>query len=110
MCVKWALTQQNLSLGFPTKGDSNQSPKLPRLARILKFRLIIMIISSNNKGTDQSAGTCRLVCAFVVGKPPKTGFLASRRKLCCISVEVKCVLILPKEVSSITILSKCHFV
>ena len=27
----------NLSLGFPTKGDSNHSPQLQRLARKLKF-------------------------------------------------------------------------
>ena len=34
----WALTQQNISSGFPTEGDSNQSPQLPRQARKLKFR------------------------------------------------------------------------
>ena len=33
---------------------------------------------ANNKGTDQTAWTSRLVCACVVRKPPKTGFLASR--------------------------------
>ena len=33
----WASTQQNLSSGFPTDLDSNQSPQLQRLARILKF-------------------------------------------------------------------------
>ena len=32
----------------------------------------------NNKGADQSARMRRLVCAFVVRIPPKTGFLASR--------------------------------
>ena len=30
---------KNLSSGFPTKRDSNQSPELLRLARKLKFRL-----------------------------------------------------------------------
>ena len=35
----WASTRQNLSLGFPTKRDSNQSPQLQRLARKSKFRL-----------------------------------------------------------------------
>ena len=30
------------------------------------------------KGADQSAQMRRLVCAFVVRKPPKTDFLASR--------------------------------
>ena len=33
----WALRRQNLSSGFPTKGDSNLSPHLQKLARILKF-------------------------------------------------------------------------
>ena len=35
----WASSRQNLSSGFTTKGDSNQSPHLQRLARKLKFRL-----------------------------------------------------------------------
>ena len=35
----WASLRQNLSLGFPSKRDSNQSPQLQRLAGILKFRL-----------------------------------------------------------------------
>ena len=34
----WASTRQELSSGFPTKRDSNQSPQLQRLARKLKFR------------------------------------------------------------------------
>ena len=29
----WALSRENLSSGFPTKWDSNQSPQLKRLAR-----------------------------------------------------------------------------
>ena len=33
---------------------------------------------ANNKGADQSKQMRRLVCTFVVRKPPKTGFLASR--------------------------------
>ena len=32
----------------------------------------------NKKGADQTAQLRRLVCAFIVRKPPKTGFLASR--------------------------------
>ena len=32
----------------------------------------------NNKGTDQSAQMRRLACAYVVRKPPKTGFVATR--------------------------------
>ena len=31
-----------------------------------------------NKGADQTARMCRLVCACVVRKPLKSGFLASR--------------------------------
>ena len=34
--------------------------------------------NANNKGADQAARMRRLVCAFVVRKVPKTGFLASR--------------------------------
>ena len=33
----WASPRQNLSSGFPSKLGSNQSPKLQRLARKLKF-------------------------------------------------------------------------
>ena len=33
---------------------------------------------ANNKGADQTLWMRRLVCACVVPKPPKTGFLASR--------------------------------
>ena len=34
----WAATRENLSSGFTTKQDSNQSPQLQRLSRKLKFR------------------------------------------------------------------------
>ena len=39
-----------------------------------------MILSSKRikKGADQTSRMRRLVCTFVVLKPPKTGFLASR--------------------------------
>ena len=33
----WAVMHQNLSLGFPTKRDSNLSSQLQRIARQLKF-------------------------------------------------------------------------
>ena len=39
---------------------------------------------TNNKGADQSARMCRLVCALVARKPPKTGFLTSRPRFCVI--------------------------
>ena len=32
----------------------------------------------NNKGAEQTGLMRRLVCAFIVPKPPKTGFLATR--------------------------------
>ena len=35
----WAGMRENLSSGFPSKRDSNQSPELQRLARKLKFCL-----------------------------------------------------------------------
>ena len=46
----------------------------------------------NNKGADQTARMRRLVCAFVVHKPPKTGFLASRpkKKVKCLFKLTKC--------------------
>ena len=34
--------------------------------------------TANNKGADQTARMHRLVLAFVVCKPPKTGFLVTR--------------------------------
>ena len=41
-------------------------------------RLHILSKKHNNKGADQTARMRRLVCACVVRKPPKTGFLVSR--------------------------------
>ena len=35
----WASSRENLSSGFPTKRDINQSPQLQKLARKLKFCL-----------------------------------------------------------------------
>ena len=42
---------------------------------------MILYKKTNYKGADQTARMCRLVCACVVHKPPKTGFLTSRPKL-----------------------------
>ena len=68
--------------GVSTKSVSNQSPQLKRLAWKLKFHLQQVYIwyfpKSKKKGADQTARMRRLVCACVVHKPPKTGFLASR--------------------------------
>ena len=38
--INWASTRQNLSSGFLTKRDSNQSPQLQRLARNFKISLV----------------------------------------------------------------------
>ena len=77
--ISWASTRQNLSSGFPTKRDSNQSPHLQRLPRRSKLRVASLENPANDKCADQSARSMRmLVCAFVVRKPPKIGFLASR--------------------------------
>ena len=37
--IIWAASRQNLSSRFPIERDSNQSPRLQRLARILKICL-----------------------------------------------------------------------
>ena len=37
----------------------------------------MLLSKKNNKGADQTARMRRLVCAFVVRKPPKTSFLAA---------------------------------
>ena len=57
--------------GVSSKRDSNQFPQL-EMFRDDAFQ------NAKNKGADQSASMRRLVCAFVVRKPPKTGFLALR--------------------------------
>ena len=82
LSIIWASSRQNWSLGFPTKRDSNQSPHLQRPARKFnfacwKFRYGTFPISKT-EGADQTAWMHRLVCAFVVCKASKTGFLASR--------------------------------
>ena len=72
MYVIRASMQENLSLAFPKKWDSNQLLQLQRLAIIVKVCLLQVLIwyypKTNNRGADQSAW-CRLVCAFVVLKP-----------------------------------------
>ena len=45
----------------------------------------------NNKSADQTARMRRLVCAFVVRKPPKTGFLATRPSCFCFHYDVICL-------------------
>ena len=74
MPFKMGLKQQNLPSWFPTKRDSNQSPQVQRLGRILKFCMLEVKIvfytfqEGNKKGTGQTAPMHRLFCAFVVHK------------------------------------------
>ena len=63
----WASTRHNLSLGFLIKRDSNQSPQIQRLARILIFarrHFEYSTFQNHNKGASQTAQMSRLVCAF----------------------------------------------
>ena len=82
MINTWASSQENLSTGFTTNRVSNQAPQLQRLASELKFRYSKFTYGTfqkvNNKGADQTVRMRRLVCACVVCKPPKKGFLATR--------------------------------
>ena len=77
LALIWASSRENLSSGFPKKQVSYQSPQLQRLARKSKILGMILFKKANNKGADQTGLMRRLVCAFVVRKPPKTCFLAS---------------------------------
>ena len=81
MIYTWASTQQNLSLGSPTRQHSNQSPQLQRLARKLKIRWkqgrCGTFQKANNKGADQTAHMRRLVSTCVVRKHRRQVF--SRR-------------------------------
>ena len=69
------LVVRKLVLGVSYKARFNQPAQLQRLARKLKYNSFQI---ANNKGADQTARMRRLVCAFVVRKPPKTDFLALR--------------------------------
>ena len=56
----WASLGKNLSSGFRTKLDSNQSPQLQKLARKLKGRIYSKLRfgtfqNRKNKGADQTA-------------------------------------------------------
>ena len=96
--------------GFPTKAVSKQYPQLQRLAVNCNFTCRMFTFDTfqkaNNKSTDQTALICRLVCACVVRKPQKTGFLASRPICCWYSKHIVIVLIGKK---TITILHSKRF-
>ena len=53
---------------------------------------MILCKKANNKGADQTAWMRRLVCASVVRKPPKTGFLASRPILISLKLVIRAVI------------------
>ena len=77
--ISLASTRQKPVFGVSDKARLKpESPHLQRLPRRSKLR-VASLENANEKGADQSARSMRmLVCAFVVCKPPKTGFLASR--------------------------------
>ena len=62
----WALSPENLSSGFPSKRDSNQSPQQQRQSRKLNFTSSLLtheiFQKANNKDADQTARMRRLVC------------------------------------------------
>ena len=63
----WDLTRQNLSSGFPTKRDLNQSPQLQKLARKFEILLVAsldMILS--NKRITKALIRLRLCAGWAV--------------------------------------------
>ena len=67
-----------MSSRFLTKRVSNQYPQLQTLAKKNEISLLGSFQKANNKGADQTALMRSLVCACIVRKLPKTGFLAPR--------------------------------
>ena len=58
------------AFGSPTKGDSNQSPKLQRLARKLNLALASLDMAlPKQRITKALISLCRLDCVFGVGHP-----------------------------------------
>ena len=77
----WTSSRENLSAGFP----KNTSFKSVSSATQTDWKIEISPVArlhtlhkAKNKDADQTARMRRLVCACVVRKPPKTGFLATR--------------------------------
>ena len=64
----WA-SQENLSLGFPSRPYLNQYAQLLRLAKKLKFLFWLFYDTfnsyGNNKGADQTVWMHRLVCVLL---------------------------------------------
>ena len=70
----WATSQENLSLGFATRQDSNRHAQLQRLARVLAN---IGIILSRQRITKSLIRLHGLICTFVGSICHKTGFLTA---------------------------------
>ena len=82
MMMKWAVSlwgsqQSNIQTCLLSYRDKLENCNFA----CSKFRYDTFHLA-NNTGADQTEHMRRLVCAFVVHKPPKTGFLASRPKQC----------------------------
>ena len=82
----WAWTQQNLSSGFLTKQDSNQSPQLQRLAR----KLIILLVAS----LDMILSDKQIIKALIrlhrsAGWSVPLLFANTEDKFSCIEVHIK---------------------
>ena len=66
----YAATRENLSLGFPTRSDTNGAVQPQKIARGLKSRLYEeeddgTIYVAKVKGLINCAVTAQLICAFV---------------------------------------------
>ena len=68
--------------GVPIKRDLYQSPQLQRLATKIEISLVANLDIIVSTKRLKAKALIRLVYAFVVRKPPKTGFLTSRPILC----------------------------
>ena len=70
------MTQENRSLGFPTRSDINQRVPLQNKARSLKFQIweedLLYYPGSKNKGADQLYTYCTtdLCLCFSIDKNP----------------------------------------
>ena len=74
-----ASMQKNLSSGFSSKlrlQTATETAKKKKFHYSTKFKYDTFLLA-NYKGVDQTEQMHRLVCAFVVRKPLKTGFLTS---------------------------------
>ena len=60
---------------FKPACSATETSQKVEISLVASLDLALSKTRANNKGADQTA---RMVCACVVRKPPKTGFLASR--------------------------------